>query len=107
MISHISRTKYDDLVPSGLLNEDVSSESLIQHINQLILEKQKMAHSATDSNPTYVKIEEQIRSLKTNLTASLRRSLSSLNIIKMIISVKNLKCRKNYRRYHVRNANSE
>lgn len=82
MISHISRTKYDDLVPSGLLNEDVSSESLIQHINQLILEKQKMAHSATDSNPTYVKIEEQIRSLKTNLTASLRRSLSSLNIIK-------------------------
>src|SRR5690554_7227047 len=40
-----------------------------------------MSHSATDSNPTYVRIEEQIRSLKANLTGTLRRSLSSLKII--------------------------
>src|SRR5690554_574919 len=81
IINHVSKTNYDDLIPSGLLNEDVSSESLIQEINQLILEKQRMSHSATDSNPTYVKMEEQIRSLKANLTATLRRSLGSLKII--------------------------
>lgn len=82
VINHISKTKYDDLVPSGLLKEDVSSEGIIQEINQLILEKQRMSHSATDSNPAYVRAEEQIRSLKANLAASLKRSLSSLQIIK-------------------------
>lgn len=82
VINHISKTKYDDLVPSGLLKEDVSSEGIIQEINQLILEKQRMSHSATDSNPAYVRTEEQIRSLKANLAASLKRSLSSLQIIK-------------------------
>jgi len=81
IINHVSKTNYDDLIPSGLLNDDVSSESLIREINQLILEKQRMSHSATDSNPTYVRIEEQIRSLKANLTGTLRRSLSSLKII--------------------------
>ncbi|HLW62365.1 MAG TPA: polysaccharide biosynthesis tyrosine autokinase [Flavobacterium sp.] len=82
VINHISKTKYDDLVPSGLLKEDVSSEGIIQEINQLILEKQRMSHSATDSNPAYIRAEEQIRSLKANLAASLKRSLGSLQIIK-------------------------
>ncbi len=81
VINHIGKTKYDDLVPSGLLASDVSSESLIQEVNQLILEKQRNS-SATHENPNYIKLEEQIRSLKANLVASLKRNLSSLQIIK-------------------------
>ena len=80
LIEHIGKSKHDDLVPSGLLSGDVSSEGLIQEVNQLILEKQKIS-SATHENPTYIKLEEQIRSLKTNLTASLKRNLSTLKIV--------------------------
>lgn len=82
LIRHISRTKYDDLVPGGLLLDDQGSESIIQEINQLILEKQKLAISSTTENPNYIRIEDQIRALKSNLQASLRRNLSSLQIVK-------------------------
>ncbi len=82
LIRHISRTKYDDLVPGGLLTDDAGSESFIQEINQLILEKQKLAVSATTENTNYIRLEEQIRALKSNLQASLRRNLSSLQIVK-------------------------
>jgi len=82
LINHISKSKPDDLVPGGLLSEDAGSESIIQEINQLILEKQKISISATTENSKYISLEEQIRSLKSNLLASLRRNLSSLQIIK-------------------------
>lgn len=82
LVRHIGRTKYDDLVPGGLLMDDQGSESLIQEINQLILEKQKLSVSTTNENPNYIKLEDQIRALKANLQASLRRNLSSLQIIK-------------------------
>ncbi|KAA5535972.1 GumC family protein [Paenimyroides baculatum] len=82
LITHISRAKQDDLVPGGLLTEDTGSESIIQEINQLILEKQKMSVSATPENTNYIRLEDQIRSLKSNLLASLRRNLSSLQIVK-------------------------
>ncbi|MBA5791232.1 polysaccharide biosynthesis tyrosine autokinase [Flavobacterium sp. xlx-214] len=82
LISHVSKAKQDDLVPGGLLSEDAGSESIIQEINQLILEKQKLSFSATTENDNYIKLESQIRSLKSNLLASLRRNLSSLQIVK-------------------------
>lgn len=82
LIRHISRTKYDDLVPGGLLTDDAGSESLIQEINQLILQKQKASVNATAENPNYIILEDQIRALKSNLQASLRRNLSSLQIVK-------------------------
>ncbi len=82
LITHISKAKPDDLVPGGLLTEDAGSESIIQEINQLILEKQKLAISATTENANYINLQEQIRALKSNLLASLRRNLSSLQIIK-------------------------
>lgn len=82
VINHIAKTKYDDLVPSGLLASDVSSEGLIQEINQLILEKQRISVSATSENTSYIQLEQQIRSLKSNLVASLKRNLSSLQIIR-------------------------
>src|SRR5690606_36472897 len=82
LIKHIGRTKYDDLVPGGLLLDDQGSETLIQEINQSILEKQKLAVSATVENENYIKLENQIRALKSNLLASLRRNLNSLQIVK-------------------------
>lgn len=82
LIKHIGRTKYDDLVPGGLLLDDQGSETLIQEINQSILEKQKLAISATAENENYIKLENQIRALKNNLQASLRRNLNSLQIVK-------------------------
>lgn len=82
LISHVSKAKKDDLVPGGLLTDDAGSESLIQEINQLILEKQKRAVNATEENPAYILLEDQIRALKSNLLASLRRNLSSLQIVK-------------------------
>src|SRR5690606_34156544 len=82
LITHISKAKPDDLVSGCLLTEYASSESIIQEINQLILEKQKLAISATTENANYINLQEQIRALKSNLLASLRRNLSSLQIIK-------------------------
>lgn len=82
LISHISKSKQDELVPGGLLSDDAGSESFIQEINQLILEKQKISVSATTENAKYIELENQIRALKANLLASLKRNLSSLQIIK-------------------------
>ena len=82
LINHVSKAKPDDLVPGGLLTEDAGSESIIQEINQLILEKQKLSVSATPENTNYIRLEDQIRALKSNLLASLRRNLSSLQIVK-------------------------
>lgn len=82
LINHVSRAKQDDLVPGGLLTDDAGSESIIQEINQLILEKQKRSINATSENPAYILLEDQIKALKSNLLASLRRNLSSLQIVK-------------------------
>lgn len=82
LINHVNKAKQDDLVPGGLLTEDSGSENIIQEINQLILEKQKISVSATTENITYINLDNQIKSLKSNLLSSLRRNLSSLQIVK-------------------------
>lgn len=81
LIRHISQSQPDELVPGGMLG-DSGSEGVIREINQLILEKQRLAASATAENTKYIELQEQIKALKLNLVSSLRRNLSSLQIIK-------------------------
>src|SRR5690606_28746505 len=82
MINYVSKSKIDDLVPSGIATADAAAESYIAEINSLVLEKQRLAISSTSENPNYIALENQIRSLKSNLLQSLRNQLSSLNIAK-------------------------
>lgn len=82
IIGYVSRSKTDDLVPSGIASTDVAVESVINEINSLILEKQRLSISSTSENPNYISLETQIKSLKSNLLQSLRTQLSNLNIAK-------------------------
>lgn len=82
MINYVSKSKTDDLVPAGIASSDAASDSYINEINSLIIEKQKLSISSTNENPNYILLESQIKSLKSNLVQSLRTHLNSLTIAK-------------------------
>ena len=50
--------------------------------NQLVLERNRILKSATTENPTVIKLDQQLASLKMNVTESLRRLQANLNIQK-------------------------
>lgn len=82
LISYIARSKTDDLVPSGIFGGEAGAETMINELNTLILEKQKLSVSSTTENPNYIILESKIKDLKYNIQQSLRSHLSSLQILK-------------------------
>lgn len=79
MISHLKSSKSFDLLPSNYLNDN----SLINETNKLILERNKLQNSgALAENPNLIKLEEQIKSLKSNILTSLKQQAVNLTIIK-------------------------
>ncbi len=56
--------------------------SLMNSYNQLVLERNRILKSATAVNPTVLKLDSQLASLKMNITESLRRLQSNLQIQK-------------------------
>lgn len=80
LINFVSRSDIDELVPNGVMGSDGGSEAIINEINALILEKEKLAISSTPENPNYIALESQIKNLKENLKQSLRTQLNTLSI---------------------------
>ncbi len=79
MINHLKSSKSFDLLPSNYLNDN----SLINETNKLILERNKLQNSgALAENPNLIKLEEQIKSLKSNILTSLKQQAVNLTIIK-------------------------
>jgi capsular exopolysaccharide synthesis family protein len=78
----MKRSTNSDLLPTNIINGSSDASGLIVSYNQLILDRNRILKSATEVNPTVVKLDQEISSLKSNVYSSLARLQSNLNIQK-------------------------
>jgi len=71
--------KYE-MVPSALGLQDATLTGLTSKYNELQLERQRLLRTAEPGNPLVVNINEQLASLKQNISENLRNVKRSLNI---------------------------
>jgi tyrosine-protein kinase Etk/Wzc len=81
MLDFMKKSTNADLMPANIISGNDAS-GLMDSYNQLVLERNRILKSATTENPTVIKLEEQIASLKANIAESLRRLQANLNIQK-------------------------
>lgn len=83
VVEYVKKSTNENLLPANLFS-DVAGDasSLISSYNELILDRNSMLKSATASNPTVVKLDQQLASLKSTLLSSLEKSQSILKIQK-------------------------
>lgn len=79
MLTFIKKSTNSDLLPTNVVGEDGASES-INTYNQLILDRNRILKSATDDNPTVIKLNQQISALRSNIISGLERMQSNLKI---------------------------
>lgn len=82
MLDFIKKSSFSDLLPTNLISSKGDESSLMNSYNQLVLERNRILKSATAANPTVLKLDSQLASLKMNITESLRRLQSNLQIQK-------------------------
>lgn len=83
MLDFIKKSTYSDLLPTNMISaESGDAPNLMDSYNQLVLERNRILKSATAANPTVLKLDSQLASLKTNISESLRRLQANLNIQK-------------------------
>ncbi|TDD75946.1 GumC family protein [Flavobacterium caseinilyticum] len=80
MIDFMKKSKPSDLLPSNIVSGEATD--LISSYNQLVLDRNRILKSATEVNPTVVKMDQQISSLKSTVAGSLSRMQSNLMIQK-------------------------
>lgn len=80
MLDFMKKSKPSDLLPSNIISGEATE--LIGSYNQLVLDRNRILKSATNTNPTVIRMDEQLSSLKSNVAASLSRMQSNLNIQK-------------------------
>ncbi len=68
------------MLPSNLITDNADASRLISAYNQLVLNRNRILKSATLENPSVVKLDQQIGSLKSNVAASLKRIQANLQI---------------------------
>ncbi|RDI58361.1 GumC family protein [Flavobacterium glaciei] len=78
MVDFIKKSKPTDLLPSSIVGGE--SKDLIVAYNQLVLDRNRILKSATEANPTVIKLSEQLNALRSNVSASLNREQSNLLI---------------------------
>jgi capsular exopolysaccharide synthesis family protein len=82
LLDYMKRSTNSDLLPTNIINGSSDASGLIVSYNQLILDRNRILKSATEVNPTVVKLDQEISSLKSNVYSSLARLQSNLNIQK-------------------------
>jgi tyrosine-protein kinase Etk/Wzc len=82
MLDFIKKSTNSDLLPTNMISAKGEESGLMDSYNQLVLERNRILKSATVANPTVVKLDQQLASLKMNIAESLRRLQSNLNIQK-------------------------
>ena len=80
MVDFLNKSKPSDLLPTNIVSGEATE--LIGSYNALVLDRNRILKSATEVNPTVIKMNEQISSLKSNVAASLSRMQSNLRIQK-------------------------
>ncbi|RKS13317.1 tyrosine-protein kinase [Flavobacterium sp. 120] len=82
LLDFMNKSKNIELLPGNVIAGEGDTSGLISSYNQLILDRNRILKSATLENPTIVKMDQQIASLKSTVKSSLMRMQSSLNIQK-------------------------
>jgi len=80
LLDFIRKSTNSDLLPTNLITESGDTGGLITSYNQLVLDRNRILKSATTENPSVIKLDQQISSLKSNMAASLKRMQSNLQI---------------------------
>nr|WP_315147206.1 polysaccharide biosynthesis tyrosine autokinase [uncultured Flavobacterium sp.] len=80
MLDFMKKSTNSDLLPSNLITDNADASRLISAYNQLVLDRNRILKSATVENPSVVKLDQQIGSLKSNVAASLKRIQANLQI---------------------------
>lgn len=83
VLEYVKKSNNENLLPANLFSDvEGDASSLISSYNEMILDRNRMLQSATVSNPTLVKLDQQLSSLKSTLLSSLAKSKSMLQIQK-------------------------
>ncbi|HSD06030.1 GumC family protein, partial [Flavobacterium sp.] len=82
MLAYIKKSNSTDLLPTNIVGSQGDAGNLINSYNELVLQRNKVLKSATLENPSVIKLDQQIASLKSNVVASLLRMESNLTIQK-------------------------
>jgi tyrosine-protein kinase Etk/Wzc len=80
LLDFIKKSTNSDLLPTNLITADGDTSGLITSYNQLVLDRNRILKSATTENPSVIKLDQQISSLKSNMAASLKRLQANLQI---------------------------
>ncbi|MFM9825238.1 GumC family protein [Flavobacterium sp.] len=78
VIDYIKKSTNVDLLPNNIISGQSDVSSLINSYNQSINDRNRLLKSATVTNPSVIKLEQQINLLKQNLASSLNRFQTSL-----------------------------
>jgi tyrosine-protein kinase Etk/Wzc len=82
MLDFMKKSNTADLLPTNIVTAEGDASGLINTYNQLVLDRNRILKSATLENPSVVKMDQQILSLKNTVRSSLMRMQSSLTIQK-------------------------
>ncbi|OXA77576.1 capsular exopolysaccharide family [Flavobacterium aquidurense] len=80
MLDFMKKSTNSDLLPTNIVSDNGDASGLISSYNQLVLDRNRILKSATAENPSVIKLDAQISSLKSNVAASLRRMQANLQI---------------------------
>jgi len=81
IIEYLNNIAPNKLVPANIGLTNIGIEKLIETINELQLEKNKLLTISSEKNPIVNNLDNQIISLKQNLKESLNNQLNSLKLI--------------------------
>ena len=82
MLIEVKNSKESGTLPSNIVSSSQSSNNYINQYNELVLKRKKIAQRGTDANPTIQNIDNQLNSLKLNITESLKSRINDLVISK-------------------------
>ncbi|MDR7210663.1 polysaccharide biosynthesis tyrosine autokinase [Flavobacterium piscis] len=80
LLDFIKKSTNADLLPTNIITDNGAAGGLISSYNQLVLDRNRILKSATTENPSVIKLDQQISSLKANVATSLKRMQSNLQI---------------------------
>lgn len=80
LLDFIKKSTNSDLLPTNIITDNGDAGGLISSYNQLVLDRNRILKSATTENPSVIKLDQQISSLKANVATSLKRVQSNLQI---------------------------
>jgi tyrosine-protein kinase Etk/Wzc len=80
LLAYMKKSTNSDLLPSNIIDGGSDASGLINSYNQLVLDRNRILKSATEANPSVVKLDQELSSLKSNVYSSLARLQSNLNI---------------------------